>query len=165
MLQYLYLLVLAVAVSCGSKQIEHPALSSAHDSSVAVVATDTVETSFQFSSHAIDIANVNPDNKEVINEPFSLFENLRALQDHDAFEAQIINNKDTILSLPRGTRLQIPANAFSTAGGSVHTIDISVHEYYSLTDIISANLTTTTADNILETGGMIYISVSSGGEE
>lgn len=90
---------------------------------------------------------------------------LRELRDDYTFEAQLFNDKDTTLILPKGTRLVIPANAFSIPGGSANIIDLRVQEYYSLVDIFSANLSTTTKDAVLETGGMLQMAASSSGEE
>lgn len=43
-------------------------------------------------------------------------------------------------------------------------MDIKVQEFYKLSDIVLANLTTSSGDEMLETGGMIYIEASSNGD-
>jgi TonB family protein len=76
-------------------------------------------------------------------------------------------DKDTIIECKEVTTLRIPANSFmiESSGEAVNgDVEISVKEYYDLSDMILANLSTMSGDKILETGGMIHISANSHGE-
>ncbi len=76
-------------------------------------------------------------------------------------------NKDIIIECSEGTTTRIPANSFiiESNGFSVgRSVEISVNEYYDLPDMILTNLPTMSGDEILETGGMIYISANANGK-
>ncbi len=71
-------------------------------------------------------------------------------------------NRDTVIKCAEGTLLSIPANAFInpvTKKEIVGDLKISVKEFYSISDMISANLTTTSNKQLIETGGMLNIKV------
>ena len=73
--------------------------------------------------------------------------------------------RDTAFVCVEGTRVQIPAGVFvlKKSGAKVSgIIQFYVTEYYSLSDILCTNLTTKADANLLETAGMINISVFSG---
>ena len=78
-------------------------------------------------------------------------------------EAQIISfnaSEDYIVTLKEGTEISIPANAFinsKTQKEVTGNVSLEVTEYYKLSDIILADLSTKSDDQILETGGMLYI--------
>ncbi|MBD3863243.1 energy transducer TonB [Olleya marilimosa] len=75
-------------------------------------------------------------------------------------EIQTINNeKETTITFKEGTVLIIPANCFVDANGKLARgkVNIEVTEYYKLSDMLIANLTTKSDDNQLETGGMLFI--------
>lgn len=74
---------------------------------------------------------------------------------------------DTTLICKQGTVLTIPRSSFLIASNLAEVtgaITLQVKEYYSISDILSARLTTHSGDNILETGGMLFIQASSDGE-
>jgi hypothetical protein len=76
----------------------------------------------------------------------------------------IINpSSDTTLTCKEGTTVFIPANTFQTLGGAAVSgpVTISVKEFYSVADIISNNLTTTSNGKQLITGGMLNIAAIS----
>lgn len=76
----------------------------------------------------------------------------------------IPTGKDTILICSESTIIQIKANSFvseKTGHEITGNIQISIKEYYKLSDILFAKLSTTTNGNILETAGMIHITASS----
>lgn len=75
--------------------------------------------------------------------------------------------KDTILICKEGTKLIIKANSFVDSEGKPvqGTIDFQVAEYYKLSDMLLANLSTTSNDKQLETGGMLYIEAKHGNSE
>jgi TonB family protein len=85
---------------------------------------------------------------------------LNNLDNKPFLEFTIAARKDTTLVLPEGTNIKIPSNAFrSTKTGKkvLESVTLRVKEYYSLSDILLANLTTTTKSEALETGGMIHM--------
>lgn len=67
--------------------------------------------------------------------------------------------KDTVLLCNEGTKLKIKANSFINNSGNIikGNIDLSVTEYYKLSDILLANLSTTSDGDQLETGGMLFV--------
>jgi TonB family protein len=76
-------------------------------------------------------------------------------------------NKDTTIICKEGTSIKFSANSFvaeNTGKEPTDKIKISVKEYNKLSDIILANLSTTSNKDILETGGMVYISATSNNE-
>ena len=68
--------------------------------------------------------------------------------------------RDTVITCKQGTLLTIKANSFinSTTKKTIKgNFQLKVTEYYNLSDIITANLTTLADNSILETGGMLYM--------
>ncbi|WP_338356121.1 energy transducer TonB [Yeosuana marina] len=67
--------------------------------------------------------------------------------------------KDTTLLCKEGTKLIIKANSFITTDNReiAGKLALNVAEFYKLSDILLANLTTTSNGNLLETGGMLHI--------
>src|SRR5690606_4309370 len=83
-------------------------------------------------------------------------------------ESFVINtSKDTTLICKEGTRLIIEANSFVNADNEPvqGTVNLSVTEYYKLSDMLLANLSTTSNGELLETGGMLYIEAKQGNSE
>jgi TonB family protein len=77
-------------------------------------------------------------------------------------------DKDTLIICKEGTSIKIQPNSFmnaKTGKAITNPIQIYITEYYKLSDIILANLSTTSGNEILETGGMINISANSNNEE
>jgi|KBSSwiS6_1023812.scaffolds.fasta_scaffold01452_3 hypothetical protein len=72
----------------------------------------------------------------------------------------IHTSKDTTIVCDEGTSLVIPSGAFQTLSGQPieGVVTISIKEFYSIADIISNNLTTTSDGKPLITGGMLNIS-------
>ncbi|NOQ74625.1 MAG: hypothetical protein GQ574_21615 [Crocinitomix sp.] len=75
--------------------------------------------------------------------------------------------KDTLIECEKGTQLFFPKNcfAFSNLEEPSSSIEISVKECYEYADFIGENLTTTSNGDLLETGGMIHVTATSGGSE
>jgi TonB family protein len=70
---------------------------------------------------------------------------------------------DTLIKCNEGTTIKIRSNSFvseRTGLPIAGKMKIIVNEYYTLLDIIAANLSTTSDGKLLETGGMIYISAT-----
>lgn len=66
-----------------------------------------------------------------------------------------------------GSRLFIPANAFvleATGKQVIGEVTLHVSEYYELGDILLSKLSTRTADQLLETGGMLFLAASADGQ-
>lgn len=70
---------------------------------------------------------------------------------------QIETSKDTMIVGKRGTKIFIPAKAFTESNVVLH-----MKEYYNPLDILSANLSTTSNGQPLETGGMIFLEAKNG---
>ncbi len=66
-----------------------------------------------------------------------------------------------------GTKLQIPANSFVDGGGTpiTATVSIKMLEVLDQTDMFLLNATTSSANEILESGGSVNVTASSGGSE
>lgn len=80
----------------------------------------------------------------------------------------ISSDKDTILLCEEGTQLKIEANSFVLKGSKskpAAPIEIRVAEYYTLPDILLAELSTRTKNGILETGGMIHVKAYANNKE
>nr|WP_321229536.1 hypothetical protein [uncultured Psychroserpens sp.] len=73
--------------------------------------------------------------------------------------------KDTTITCKEGTVLKITKGSFinpKTGKTVTGKVDIKVTEYYKLSDILLANLSTVSNDRQLETGGMLYIEATQG---
>lgn len=79
----------------------------------------------------------------------------------------IASSNDTTIFGPQGTRIFIGSNSFQFADGSPanDSITIELKEFYTKTDIILAELSTSSDNGLLETGGMIYLNATSHGQE
>ncbi len=79
----------------------------------------------------------------------------------------LASGKDTTLICIEGTKIKIKGKSFvseKTGKEITGNIQISVKEYYKVSDILLANLSTTSGNELMETGGMIYITASSNNE-
>jgi hypothetical protein len=77
----------------------------------------------------------------------------------------INSKKDTLVICKEGTKLYIKANTFVDAKTnqlSNGIIDLNITEYYKLSDMVLANLSTTSNDAQLETGGMLFVEAKKG---
>lgn len=78
---------------------------------------------------------------------------------------RINTQNDTIIKCKEGTVLKISKGSFvNSKTGKVitGTIDLKVTEYYKLSDILLANLSTVSNEKQLETGGMLLIEANQG---
>ncbi|MCY1720763.1 energy transducer TonB [Prolixibacteraceae bacterium Z1-6] len=76
-------------------------------------------------------------------------------------------DKDTILFCSEGTTIEIKANSFvleKTGEKIIGNVRIAVREYYKLSDMVLAALSTISGDILLETGGMLHVSAKAGKE-
>lgn len=74
---------------------------------------------------------------------------------------------ETVIEGKRGTIITIPANSFVTKDGTIvkGNVEISLLEYYNISDFISDRLSTVSNGNLLTSAGMIDISVSKNGKD
>ena len=81
----------------------------------------------------------------------------------------VIDNKnDTIIKCNEGTQIKIPRNSFVIKASEEKPqglVELHVTEYYKLPEIIDAHLSTQSHEEILETGGMLYMQAFSGNKE
>lgn len=73
---------------------------------------------------------------------------------------------DTVLICAEGTRVAVPAGAFvdsATSQPITGPVEVRVQEYLLLADIVLNNLSTTSGDRLLETGGMLNIEATANG--
>lgn len=72
----------------------------------------------------------------------------------------IDNKKDTIIECSGGTKIIIPKNTLivkNTKSAPLGHVKLEITEYYAVHEMIDANLSTQSGNEILETGGMLYI--------
>ena len=72
-------------------------------------------------------------------------------------------SRDTVIEASEGTTMEIPANAFVIKGTEelAKNVNLQLSEYYSTSDILLANLSTTSNGHMLETAGMLHITARS----
>lgn len=133
-------------------------------------------------------AEINPDTVRVIEKPSVAFQirktpkvvaqnsNLQTQtslendfkQIENDFQDFVINtNFDTTILCNEGTVIKIKHSSFLISSNLTEakgTITFQVKEFYKISDILSARLTTHSNDNILETGGMLFIQATSDGQ-
>lgn len=138
-----------------------------------VVATDIVRPSPQSESVAPTLLPTTTAKKE--NEISLIQPSESAASLSDIFKQlekapqsfSLASGKDTTLICIEGTKIKIKRKSFvseKTGKEITGSIQVSVKEYYKLSDILLANLSTTSDDELLETGGMIHITASSSNE-
>jgi TonB family protein len=72
-------------------------------------------------------------------------------------------DRDTTIICKEGTMIKIKANSFvsgKTGDEILGKVQIRVKEYYKLSDMLLSNLSTTSGNEVLETGGMLHITAS-----
>ncbi len=95
-----------------------------------------------------------------LNEPTETFDDINDLYatlgpDNQSFT--ILNSRDTVLTLAQGTILMVPAGAFRGK-----KVTLNVQEVYDYSDMVLANLGTTSGGQLLETAGMINLDARDG---
>lgn len=77
---------------------------------------------------------------------------------------EINPQRDTVLICPQGTVVWVPSHAFIAEGASPNPIkdpvQITVRECYRYADMLANRLSTTTANDVLTTGGMLQITAT-----
>lgn len=101
----------------------------------------------------------------------TVFTNVDALLDQLGPQIQYVtidNRKDNNITLKDGTDIFVPAHSMVYADGSgdvKELVTILVKESYDVIDFVAEDLHTKTANEILQTGGMIYINAKAGGKQ
>jgi len=81
---------------------------------------------------------------------------------------EVNTEKDFTVTCKEGTKLTIPAKSFvevKTGKLARGIINLEVTEYYKLSDMLLANLSTKSDDKQLETGGMLYLDANKKGKK
>ncbi|MGC4041777.1 MAG: energy transducer TonB [Flavobacterium sp.] len=147
--QLIAILLLCAIFSCKKKETPiEPSRTPNNNIPVAIDSANTAET-------AIDKDNLD-ENKKLLLDFYRKNEKKPQV-------FLINNNKDTTIVCTEKTRIKISANSFAFADGSEASgkIAFSVKEFYRISDILLAKLSTTSNGNLLETGGMLHIVATS----
>lgn len=82
-------------------------------------------------------------------------------------EFTIDPTKDTTIFGTEGTRIFIGSNSFQYADGTpvTESVTMELEEYYTKTEIALADLSTSAGAELLESGGMLYITAEANGRE
>ncbi|MBK9285847.1 MAG: hypothetical protein IPM51_16245 [Sphingobacteriaceae bacterium] len=124
------------------------------------------DSSSTYECSSVITGNKNEKSINSVTSPNLLIEKMNSLAQlkkrtrKKASHFVIKTNRDTILKCKEGTLLAIPAQAFlnsSTLKPITGQVKISVKEFYKISDMIMAGLSTKSYDQLLETGGMILI--------
>jgi len=132
----------------------------------------TYEGETQLVNHS-KVANLKKQNRRVsILAQVYKYENvdefISLLDSENTNTHKINSNTEIQLTLNKGTEVTIPKNAFCLEDGTPvdnNNVEITIKEAYSYLDMIDHQLFTQTEDEILETGGMIYISATKNGQK
>lgn len=97
------------------------------------------------------------------------FQSLLSKLDHtQTYSYPISSSKSTCLLTHQGTFLVIPAQAFVYANGSPVAegeVTLQIQEYYGLSDMLMAGLSTSSNHKLLATGGMVNLTALAQGQE
>lgn len=148
------LLILGIIFSCNNK----PSNKVNEPKTVDIVSDSTAESITSNEKEVIDSTSTqNAASLAAINSKLT--------KKPQTFSLKTSN--DTIIRCIEGTRIKISANSFETEKGTdvKGSVLLSVTEYYKLSDILLARLSTTSNGRLLETGGMLYVSATSNGEK
>lgn len=69
---------------------------------------------------------------------------------------------DTLITCKKGTVLYLPKGCLQL-NGNLLPVQVEIQEYYSFSDFISEELSTIAGNKLLETGGMVYVSIQQSG--
>lgn len=75
----------------------------------------------------------------------------------------ITNTRDTVILGKKGTKIFIPKNCFDVTGNKA--VELTLKEYYSYSDFLAENLTTTSNGKQLESNGMINLAAQCDNKE
>ena len=95
-----------------------------------------------------------------------IVDDFKSIEQH--FQQYKINAQiDTILTCQEGTVIKVKHSSFVLVSDQTEVtgaIKFQVKEFYKISDILSARLSTHANDNILETGGMLFIQATADGQ-
>ncbi|WNH08526.1 energy transducer TonB [Thalassobellus suaedae] len=163
--------VLAIAVvfyTIISNKPEEPIQSKNLNDNSIVVDTipikKAIETSIKIDEPIILKDSVSPKKEVVKVEALKSINNVETSFKKTPQKLKINTQKDTVLVCKEGTKLIIKANSFVDAKGDIinGNINLNVTEYYKLSDMLLANLSTISNGKQLETGGMLFIEAKKG---
>ncbi len=79
---------------------------------------------------------------------------------------EILGNKENLITCKEGTKILIPRNTFILANGEYpdSSLVIQVKECYNISSFLLENLSTTSKERILESGGMLKITANYKGD-
>ncbi len=173
MKQLVILLLVLVTFSCNNKSDKDPTDNSVETTTQVevpkienrekAVMPDTTKTNYS-QDFTYELAVKNKTSQRV--DDFMGFENFYKQFDKPSQTFTLKLNENKTITCKEGTKISIKSNSFVTKSGRQvkGDINIQVKEFYKTSDILLANLTTTSNNEMLETGGMLNIEVFSGGE-
>lgn len=112
--------------------------------------------------------NINSTVEKIVTETVILPIKNPFYQDNPTQKFAIPKGEKTTIYGEQGTKITVNSDDFiyENDGKQVaEPIEIQLQEYYKLSDILKANLTTTTKDEILETGGMLHLAAFANGKK
>lgn len=69
---------------------------------------------------------------------------------------------DTLIRCKKGTVMYLPKGCLQL-NGNLSPVQVEIQEYYNFSDFISEELSTIAGNKLLETGGMVYVSIQQNG--
>ena len=156
--------------SCNSSQTETNEQTSDTEDSTQIIQTE--ETTYKIKDNEVTETENSNDTPNTLRQDKENEQTIFWTDFYKQFKKtpqtfSINCNKDTLLSCLEGTTIKIRSNSFvSEKTGNLisGTVKITVTEYYKLSDIMLANLSTTSNNALLETGGMLHIAAISNNE-
>jgi hypothetical protein len=142
--------------SCTESNDSEKALVSAKDSTSKTIKDSGFIAGNTDASESVKADTSSGEVAEKINSLSELSRHLNKKPSHFVIKT----NRDTVIKCKEGTLLSIPANAFLNASNQspiVGEVKISVKEFYKISDMMIAGLSTASNNQLLETGGMINI--------
>jgi TonB family protein len=164
------LFLILAAFSCNN-QSNKDRIDSRIDTTRQVETTNTeneLDSDQDNTNESKDFTYQMPDNKAIHQTDNFVGFNSFYKQVEKTAQTFILNaNEDKTIMCKEGTKITIKSNSFETESGRPvkGNIKFQVKEYYKTSDILLANLTTTSNGNILETGGMLYTEAFFNGEK
>lgn len=166
-----FLLFFFLSISCKKDETSEPKSSAPQPVSIATEKTENLTQqsadSSDSNSHKIKVQKIST--KKIIqnkSDTYSIYDFLeKTVKPAQVFT--ISSDKDTIILCAEKTKINFYANSFifeKSKQEVKENIKITITEYYKISDIILANLSTTSNAKLIETAGMLHISASSAGE-
>jgi hypothetical protein len=136
---------------------------STQEEELTLSAKDSIDTTLEGPEFLVNDDDTPATEKiDIPDEKFSSLSQVSRRLNKRSSYFVIKNARDTVIQCKEGTLLAIPANAFvngSDRTSTVNEVKISVKEFYKMSDMLTQGLTTTSNNQLLESGGMINIQV------